>query len=317
MCIVSASALAVEYVVGYAIQGTEMSEDEQAWRSWPVDRREREYSPSSCVDAPLPLLAAYAARSREAEQRSVCRKDLRWGETADETFDFFPAVRADAPLLLFIHGGYWQELSKNDSLFAAPGCVTNGIAYAALNYTLAPKASLERIVEQCRRAVAYFHREAGALGFDPRRLFVAGSSAGAHLAAMLLVRGWQERFGLDDYAVAGAVLLSGIYDVEPLIGTYIDAALHLRAEDAESLSPMRLPPGRRVPVVVAWGEHETGEFKRQSRAYASRIAAAGFRVSAFEAAGANHFDIVFGLADRTSSLGRATLALVGGEDDYA
>ena len=73
-----------------------------------------------------------------------------------------------------------------------------------------------------------------------------------------LWRGWQGRFGLDDYAVAGAVLLSGIYDVEPLIGTYIDAALHLMAEDAESLSPMRLPPGRRVPVVVAWGENETG-----------------------------------------------------------
>src|ERR1700756_1819552 len=93
---------AVEYVVGYASHGPEMSEDEQAWRSWPVDRREREYSPSSCVDALLPLLEAYAARSREAEQRSVCRKDLRWGEAADETFDFFPAVRADAPLLLFI-----------------------------------------------------------------------------------------------------------------------------------------------------------------------------------------------------------------------
>ena len=173
-----------------------MSEDEQAWRSSPVDRREREHSPSRCVDALVPLLAAYAARSREAEQRFLCRKNLRWGEAADEAFDFFPAARADAPLLLFIHGGYWQELSKNESLFAAPGCVTNGVAYAALNYTLAPKARLDRIVKQCRRAVAYFHREARTLGFDARPLYVAGSSAGAHLAAMLLVRGWQGPVGL-------------------------------------------------------------------------------------------------------------------------
>jgi arylformamidase len=291
-----------------------MSHDEQEWRSWPVERRELEYSPSRCVDSLALLLAAYAARSQEAEQHFLCRKDLRWGEAEDETFDFFPAARADAPLLLFVHGGYWQELSKNESLFAAPDCVRNGIAYAALNYTLAPKARLDKIVEQCRRAVAYFHREARALGFDSRRLYVAGSSAGAHLAAMLLVDGWQGELGLGDYPVAGAILLSGIYDVEPLIGTYMDAALRLTGRDAELLSPMRLPPGSGVPVIVAWGENETSEFKRQSREYASRMSTAGFRVSAFEAAGANHFNIVFGLADCTSALGRATLALIRGKE---
>ena len=109
------------------------------------------------------------------------------------------------------------------------------------------------------------------------------------------------------------MLFSGIYDIEPLIGTYIDEALHLTVEDAELLSPMRLPPGSGVPVIIAWGEHETCEFKRQSRDYAARIATAGFRVSAFEAAGANHFDIVFSLADYTSPLGRATLTLIRGE----
>jgi arylformamidase len=292
--------------------GTALSEDEQAWRNWPLARREREYSPSSCIASSTPFLAAYAARSRDAELRLRGQKNLRWGETADETFDFFAAGSPDAPLLLFIHGGYWQELSKNESLFAAPDCVANGIAYAALDYTLAPHASLETIVKQCRRAVAYFHREAGALGFNRRRIFVAGSSAGAHLAAMLLAGGWLEQFGLPEDAVAGAVLLSGIYDIEPLIGTYIDAALHLTSADAESLSPMRLPLGRSVPAVVACGEHETAEFKRQSRAYAARLAAAGFPVSVLEVAGANHFDIVFGLADRASALGRATLEMIEG-----
>jgi arylformamidase len=290
------------------------SHNEQEWRSWPVERREQEYSPSRCVDSLAPLLAAYAARSREAEKHFLCRKDLRWGEAEDETFDFFPAARADAPLLLFIHGGYWQELSKNESLFAAPDCVRNGIAYAALDYTLAPKARLDKIVERCRRAVAYFHRETRDLGLDPRRLYVAGSSAGAHLAAMLLVGGWQRHLGLGDYPIAGAILLSGIYDLEPLMGTYIDAALHLTDRDIQLLSPIRLSPGDGVPVIVAWGENETSEFKRQSRAYASRMSTFGFRVSAFEAAGANHFDIVFGLADRTCALGRTTLALIRGEE---
>src|ERR1700693_687345 len=154
--------------------GTALSEEEQAWRNWPLARREREYSPSSCIASSAPFLAAYEARSREAELRLRCQKNLRLGEAADETFDFFAADSADAPLLLFIHGGYWQELSKNESLFAAPDCVANGIAFAALDYTLAPRATLGAIVEQCLRAIASLAPQSPTLGFDARRIYCAG-----------------------------------------------------------------------------------------------------------------------------------------------
>jgi len=290
-----------------------MSPDDQAWREWRRERLETEYSPSSCVASEAPFLAEYIARSREAERTLDCRKNLQWGAGPDETFDYFPAASQDAPLLVFIHGGYWQELSKEESLFAAPNCVKNGIAFAAINYTLAPRASVETIVNQCRRAVAHLHREAGSLDFDRRRLYVAGSSAGAHLAAMLLPRGWQAAAGATDDAVAGAILLSGIYDLEPLVETYVNAPLHLTAADAAAVSPMRLLLGSPVRSIVAWGENETGEFKRQSRTYAALLEAAGFPVTAFELAGINHFDIVFGLADRETQLGRATLELTDGQ----
>jgi arylformamidase len=288
-----------------------MSPKDQAWRNWPLVRIEKEYSPSSCVPSAAPFLAEYASRSRVAEQALVCQKDLQWGDKPDETLDFFPAGSRDAPLLVFIHGGYWQELSKNESLFAASDCVANGIAFAAINYTLAPKASVETIVDQCRRAVAWLYGQAGALGFDRERLYLSGSSAGAHLVAMMLVKGWQHTAGVTDDAVAGAVLLSEIYDLEPLVGTYIAAPLHLTTADAAGLSPVRLPLGRPLPTIIAWGENETSEFKRQSRSYAARLEAADFPVSAFEVAGANHFNIVLGLADRATVLGRATLELIG------
>jgi arylformamidase len=287
-----------------------MSGGSEAWRSWPLAQREREYSPSSCAPSSATIIADYASRSRQAERNLPCRKNLRWGDGPDEQFDFFPAASPNAPLLMFIHGGYWQELSKDASLFAAPDCIANGIAYAAIDYTLAPRASIATIVDQCRRAVASLHRQAAALGFDHRRLFVAGSSAGAHLAAMLLVRGWHETYGVREDAVAGAVLLSGIYDLAPLIGTYIDAALHLTLADATALGPIRLAHGRSVPAVVAWGEFETGEFKRQSQHYAEKLRVEGSSVSEFEAPETNHFDIVFGLADRTTTLGSATLKLI-------
>jgi arylformamidase len=290
-----------------------MSPDDQAWRSWPRTRLETEYSPSSCVASETPFLAEYIARSREAERNFECRKNLQWGAGPDETFDYFPAASRDAPLFVFIHGGYWQELSKEESLFAAPDCVRNGVAFAAINYTLAPHASVETIVSQCRRAIAHLHREADSIGFDRRRLYVTGSSAGAHLAAMLLVRGWQATVGAPDDAVAGAVLLSGIYDLEPLVDTYVNAPLHLTPSDAAAASPMCLPLGPPVRSIIAWGENETGEFKRQSRSYAALLEAADFPVTAFEDEGTNHFDIVLGLADRATPLGRVTLELIEGQ----
>jgi arylformamidase len=291
-----------------------MSQDESNWRDWPLAERERQYSPSSCVPALAPYLEAYGTRSREAERRCRCRKDLRWGEQADETFDYFPAAVRDAPLLVFFHGGHWQELSKNESLFAAPDCAANGIAFAAVDYTLAPKANLAAIVDQSRRAIVSLHHQAAALGFNPRRIYVAGSSAGAHLAAMLLVEGWQTHHGLPREAVAGAILLSGVYDLQPLVGTYIDAALQLTATDVATLSPIRAKLALPVKTIVAWGQNETSEFKRQSRMFASKLREGSFPVLEFEVARANHFDIVFGLADPTTPLGRATIEMIRTDD---
>lgn len=284
--------------------------DNEAWRNWPLAERERRYSPSSCVPAYAPYFEAYVARSLDAAKRFRCHKDLRWGEQPGETFDYFPGAVAGAPLLVYFHGGYWQELSKNESLFAAPDCFANGIAFAAIEYMLAPQATLATIVDQCRRAIASLHEQAATLGFDPRRIYVAGSSAGAHLAAMLLVEGWPANYGLPPGPVAGAILLSGIYDLEPLVGTYIDAALRLTAADVATLSPARRALGPPVKTIVAWGENETSEFKRQSQAFASKLRTGGFPVSEFAVARRNHFDIVFGLADATEPLGSATIELV-------
>ncbi len=282
----------------------------EAWRSMTLHERERAYSPSSCVPSIDPFIAAYATRSREALDRIGCRRNLAWGPGPEERLDLFPAPQSDAPLLVFIHGGYWQLLSKNESLFAAPDCVAHGIAYAAIDYTLAPRATLAEIVDQCRRAIAWLWREAGRLGIDRRRIFIAGSSAGAHLAAMLLVGGWHAAHGVPDDLIAGAVLLSGVFDVEPLIGTYINDAVRLRQDDVAPLSPQRLECGPPLPTIIAWGEAETGEFKRQSRTFAAKLAAAGFPAKTLEAPGRNHFDIVFDLTAGDTPLGGACLAMI-------
>ena len=240
-------------------------------------------------------------------------RTLGWGDGPNEVFEYFASGTRNSPLLVFIHGGYWQEGSRADSLFAAPRALAAGISYAAIEYDLAPSASLEKIVDQCRRALRWLLDHASALGFDRDRVHVAGSSAGAHLTAMLLLRDYAGGGAPDSPPpLAGAVLLSGVYDLRPLVPTYINRALGLSDDTAAALSPLLRLHGGPVPIIVAWGEAETAESQRQSRAYAAVLRKAGFPTQDFEVPRVNHFDIVFKLADPRSSLGQAVLTQIRG-----
>ncbi|HLG48920.1 MAG TPA: alpha/beta hydrolase [Reyranella sp.] len=262
------------------------------WRSLSDVEREREYSPSSCIGGDYrPYLRAYAERS-EAARRAHRPQTLRYGPGERQTIDLFLPANVTRPtVLVFFHGGYWQELSKQESAFSAPQCLARGIAYAAVDYTLAPKATLSAIVDECRSAVARLT--------DIGPLVVAGSSAGAHLAAM--VAGEQ---------LKGAVLVSGIYELEPLIGTAINAALGLDAAEARRNSPLHRPLAGFPQSLVCWGDNETDQFKRQSLVFSKALCAAGAKCSVFECPDRNHFDVILDLADARTELGRRTLDLL-------
>ena len=289
--------------------------DIDAWRSLSAADLARAYSPSTCIGGNYqPFVQAYAQRSAQA-QATLPHQTQHYGPGAAQRLDLFlPPVVAGAalpPLLVFIHGGYWQELGKDQSAFAAPYCLRQGIAHAVLDYTLAPQATLAQIVAECRLALRWLHGRAAALGFDAAQIVVAGSSAGAHLAAMVALPAPG-----DDSAAAtvrATVLVSGIFDLEPLVGTPINQALGLSVAQARALSPLRQPLAGCAPALVCWGEVETDEFKRQGRAFAAALAAAGVACQAFEVAERNHFDIVLDLADPGTGLGRAVVGLLRSE----
>ena len=190
--------------------------------------------------------------------------------------------------------------------------MARGWAFAAVDYTLAPDATLDQIVDECRRAVQAVAAAGAQLGFDPSRIVVAGSSAGAHLAAMV---GAQPRSARDTVAVAGLVLVSGIYELEPLLGTTINEALGLTVDSARRNSPLLMPthqPAYVARALVAYGENETVEFKRQSTQYAAHLDLAGVATAALEVEGRNHFDVILDLARPGTALGDAVAALVDG-----
>ncbi len=279
------------------------------WRRFDLQTLEREYSPSSMIGGNYqPFLDAYATQSRRAFTALACRRDLRYGTGPRAWLDYFPAARRDAQLLVFIHGGYWQELSKSESAFLAPAWVNSSRAHCVLDYDLAPNVSLETILAQCTAGLKWLIHHAAELGFSPGEMVLAGSSAGAHLAAMLC---------LEDPEIKGAILMSGIYDLEPLVPTYVNQALGLNEARAQALSPAYLLKSERrslaqastrsaeqhfPPCLIAWGEHETREFKRQSQEFAALLLARGAKCETLEVVGRNHFDIATTLGDARSEL---------------
>jgi arylformamidase len=232
----------------------------------------------------------HAAAWRQACPRSEL--DLAYGPGAREQFDLFHAGAEDqAPLALFIHGGYWQALDRSFASHCARGMNGRGIAVAVPSYDLCPAVTLAEIVAQMRAACAFLWRR------TRRRILATGHSAGGHLAAMLLATDWPAYdASLPPGLVHAALPISGVFELEPLLATSIGSGLRLTPEEARALSPRWMPsPGRPLHCVV--GGAESAEFLRQSRDMA---AAWGGGFTAL--AGADHFTVIAPLADPASSL---------------
>jgi arylformamidase len=260
-----------------------------------VDRAtlDRELSPSSVARNAQATLREYAARSRAALRDLDHHADVRYGPHPAERLHHFPPRRPGAPLLVFVHGGHWQESSKEDACFPAPGLLAAGFGYCALGYGLAPARRLPELSASVRRGLAWVRANATALGGRPDAVFAAGSSAGAHLVAMAA-----------DVPLAGRFLLSGLYDLAPVVDSYVNDALGLTPQRAREQSPLLRPPPA-GPVLLAVGEHETDEYVRQQHRFAAALRSAGTPVTDLVVAGRDHFDLVFDLSDPTTVLGAA------------
>ncbi len=263
---------------------------------------ERAYQPSFTIPDLGAVVRSYAERGAAARDL-VAHHRLAYGEHPDEWLWYAPAPRPGAPLVAFLHGGYWRRLSADDGCLLAPGAHAAGLAFASVNYTLCPAAPLEHLVEQSARAAAFLR--SAPLGHDRARVHLTGHSAGAHLAAMV---------SLGDDHLAGLILVSGVYDLAPIVFTTINDDVRLSPAEAERLSPMARLAGRRhrAQVTVAWGEGDTAEFARQSRDVAAVWSATpGNRAPAvLEVPGRHHFDVIDDLFDPATPLGAAVLTMV-------
>ena len=272
------------------------------------DARDAQYRVSSSVTQAEfeATVARYSDLSQKARDTLPCHCGLIYDTASGSRLDLFPAGEG-APLLVFIHGGYWRMLSKADSAFMAPSFVKHGISVATLDYQLAPQVTLPEIVRQVRAAITWLMNQGRAYGVDPTAIWVTGSSAGGHLAAMCAATDWPLARHL-----RGIMPVSGLFDLRPIARSFINDWLRLDDTSAVAMSPS-LSPLPSCPVYLAWGEREPDVFKGQSLHYHARLAAAAIPGAAFEVPERHHFDVILDLADSASSLTRTFLSIILGE----
>jgi arylformamidase len=262
---------------------------------------DQQYSPSSCVTDIEYYLHEYATRSAGA--RATHRHHtIHYGPSDAEQLDLFPHS-GGSPLLVFVHGGNWQQLSKNESSFAAPATLHTGAAFAALGYGLAPDHDLDQIVAMVRRGLLWLVDNAARYGIASDRIHLSGSSAGAHLVAMALADGWLPDGRTPAEVFRSATLLSGIYDLGPVRRSYVNDALNLTEDSACRNSPTRHVPASAPPVTVARGGLETAEYARQHDDYVAALRANGIAVNELVVEHRNHFDLPFDLANPDTAVG--------------
>lgn len=257
------------------------------------------------------ILERWSVASEFARAHGSRRIGVAYGSTPAETLDVFPTPRANAPVLVFIHGGWWRTLDKSDQSFIAPVFNQAGALVVIPNYGLCPAVTIETIALQLTRALVWTCRNAALYGGDPQRIVVAGHSAGGHLAAMMLSCDWRAIDPkLPARLVRGALSISGVFDLEPIRHTpFLKGDLRLTPASVQRLSPVRFPRPS-GPLYATVGGLESEEFLRQNQAIRDAWGAKSVPVCE-TVAGTNHFDVLRALADPQNPLHARALQLLG------
>lgn len=274
--------------------------------------RGRQYDARGSVVDFDACVAQYARLAREVNRDCVGLYDLQYGQASTERLDLFPTVLGaqPAPAFIFIHGGYWRSQAKEDAPIMVKPFTQAGVAVCTLEYTLLPEATLPEVIRQVRSAVAWLYRNGLQYGIDPNRLYIGGSSAGAHLAAMAAAQGWPSLYGLPEDVVKGFAGLSGLYELAPLCQIAPNEWLQLHTDQTARVSPLQHLPRAGLPMVLAVGGLETQGFKNQTTTYEAACRAAGLSVNRVPVPQCNHFDLLCEWAAPQSDLTRAVLDMI-------
>ena len=280
------------------------------WQDYPLEELRRQYL-TNLTPGMGDHVRRYEELSEELVRSMPGELDVPYGPAGPrQTLDIFTPETGSAPILLFIHGGYWYFNSKDPRRFPAKEFIPRGIAWVPINYRLVPNVTMTEVVADVRNAVKWLYEHSADYGCDPERIYVSGNSAGGHLTAELISDDWPEQYGLPADVVKGACAISGLYDLEPLLECEPNEKLRLDLESARRYSPIHHLSRRPVPAIITCGANESAEFRRQTGSYAKRCEQAGYPVTHMEVNGHDHFSIIGELANPASPLFQAVIEMI-------
>jgi len=259
-----------------------------------------------------PRLAEERARvSAVVRARLKSSLNIPYGETPRQVVDIFPAAKPEAPVQLYIHGGYWRSGSKEGSHFLAETFVQAGATVVFLEYDLCPKVTVTDIVRQARAGIVWVYRNIAEYGGDPSRLYLSGNSVGGHLVAMALAYDWEKEEGLPRDMIKAAVAITGVYDLDPVFHIAVNQEVRLTPEVARENSPNLHPPLPHTPLIIAVGGDEPLGWREMSRDFFNLCRKRGVDCQYLEIPGVHHYGINALLGNAESALSRAILTQMG------
>jgi arylformamidase len=232
---------------------------------------------------PEEILLRFDEASRAACERLAPRTQ-RYGSAAEQVLDVFASRSGPGPVQVFVHGGAWHSLGRESFGFLAPAFVERGASFVAIDFAQIPQVGLPQMCRQVGDALRWVISNAASFGGDPSRVFISGHSSGAHLAALALASAGGQ--------LKGGVLLSGLYDLQPVLLSRNFA--HVRVDPAHiaPMTPLEHAAKIAAPVSLAYGEKDAIEAGRQARAFETALRRAGRPVQLAEVPDANHWTVV-------------------------
>ena len=257
------------------------------------------------------LVNRWMARNEIHKQQSGARIDLAYGEGDREKLDFFSGGNPHGPVIIYIHGGYWQRGDKNMYSFVTEAFIKHGVSVSVLNYNLTPSVRMGQIPPQIRKAVAWNWHHADDLGFSREKVYVMGHSAGGHLTAMMMATHWPEfDSALPADLVKGGIPISGVFELEPIVHTSLNTGPQMDIEEEVRESPTFIPPVTNAPQLVVAGGGETSEFLRQSDDYANKFRSPERAMERYNVPEMDHFDELERLAEEDSVFFEKSMKLI-------
>jgi len=246
------------------------------------------------------LMDRYREKSTALYEAFPVERDIRYGPGTRQRFDWAPCGHSNAPTFAFIHGGYWQNYTKEDLAFVAHGPLAHGFNVALAEYTLAPQASMTEIVGEIRSLLDHLAASDLPAGFGGRPVCLCGHSAGGQLAAL----------HRSHPAVDVTLTVSGLFDLEPIALSWLNDKLNLTPIEIVDYSPLRhIAPG--TPTIVCVGSAELPELVRHSTEYTNACRANGQAATHLTLAGRTHFTVLKDLATPNSAILRAVVEAMG------